>query len=190
MSNPRQTGVEDKWLTVGQIADLKVIGSRPTARVFVRNHPDIETRKGKGIGGEREEHRIETFPEPIRTQLLAKLQGTPPPQDEYKQIRSQSLWRRMEQATDKQKRKAQRKAKCLFRVVELVASGVPRIDALKQAAEENGWRNWKTLYSWEDTVRDLPEQDWLPGLIDWRGGSQPNNTRLSNPCKKGWSMVA
>lgn len=152
----------------------------PTREHNVRNRLNSlakESQKRKRQGTKAFEYHIDCLPDETRMALLqqyAKDEAEHADLEENRDANSEELWYEYDLATDAQKTRTKQNHELCLRVQAYVDAGELLTKAMKQVAFESGV-TWARLHRWFYItpglrVKRIPKSDWLPALLDRRGG--------------------
>jgi len=152
-------------------------GWRASGLRFSPSNPNGTWRRRRGNGGGFEYH-YRLLPDRLRLAWQTKHQPKPadPTADRAQRkavLARDEAWRFYDSCTDKKKDKAKHKLAILLQVDEAERRGMGTEQAVAEiAAEHEVGRS--TVFLWKQEVAGIPREDWLPYLVDRRGGRQPS----------------
>lgn len=178
-----------QWLSVAQMAQLFNITPRAfNARVdengwrapeqrHSRANPNGLWRRRSGHGGGYEYH-YRLLPARLAAAHQAKHQPKPEDPTEDRKARKAALarddaWAFYDRLPDSRKDAAKAKLAILQQIVERERQGTGKEEAVTEIAKQHAVGR-STVHTWFDKVAGVAHEDWLPYLVDHRGGRQPS----------------
>ncbi len=150
-----------------------------------------DDQKRKRQGTKAFEYHIDCLPAETRTALLQQQAAEEAKQaeaDEVREVTSDELWYEYDLASESQKDRAKRALELCLRVQKYVDNGEKLVAAMKQVAFESG-ATYARIHRWFYVspalrAKRIPQGDWLPSLLDGRGGA----TRMAHIPEEAWEF--
>ncbi|HHI4988191.1 TPA: transposase domain-containing protein [Vibrio parahaemolyticus] len=153
---------------------------------------DEHKRKREVSSGRKPmEFHIDCLPAETRMALMqqiAKEEADKSQSAETREMSSAELWYEFDLATDKQKERATVAHELCVRVRTYVDDGMNQREAMRKVADEAGCsfgRIHRYFYNSPGLrINRIPKNDWLPALLDGRGGA----TRTADMPDEAWEL--
>ncbi|MFW1680128.1 hypothetical protein C1S99_10705 [Vibrio parahaemolyticus] len=150
-----------------------------------------EDQKRKRQGTKAFEYHIDCLPTETRMALLQQEAAEEAKQAEAEEVRevtSDELWYEYDLASESQKDRAKHALELCLRVQKYVDSGEKLVAAMKQVAAESHV-TYARIHRWfyispALRTKHIPQGDWLPSLLDGRGGT----TRMAHIPEEAWEF--
>ncbi|HCE4778102.1 TPA: Mu transposase C-terminal domain-containing protein [Vibrio parahaemolyticus] len=137
------------------------------------------------------EYSIDCLPAETRMALLQQQAAEEAEQaqsEEVREVTSDELWYEYDLASESQKDRAKHALELCLRVQKYVDSGEKLVAAMKQVAAESHV-TYARIHRWfyispALRTKHIPQGDWLPSLLDGRGGA----TRMAHIPEEAWEF--
>ncbi|MEF1330742.1 transposase domain-containing protein, partial [Vibrio sp. M260121] len=153
---------------------------------------DDQKRKRENVSSKKPiEYHIDCLPAETRTALLQQQAAEEVEQAESEEVRkvsSEELWYEFDLASESQKERAKHALELCLRVQKYVDNGEKLVAAMKQVAAESHV-TYARIHRWfyispALRTKHIPQGDWLPSLLDGRGGA----TRTAHIPEEAWEF--
>lgn len=175
----------ERWFSAQQLTDLETMPSSPQGINKKARVENWVKRQVQGIRGIGYEYAFTSLPQETQAELLLKTA----PKDQNKANTagtpaqmSESAWNVLSSATLAQERRAERRFNAVLKLARLIENGEKLMTALDKVVAFYAEIEDKTaekiskgsLKRWWYKVKNFPQRDWLPMLLDRIGEESEN----------------
>lgn len=167
------------WVTSQELLGLETMPTTLQGIAFKARNENWERRRKQGVKGNVYEYAFTSLPQEVQAEILLNTQSENKAEDKTaaQAQMSESAWNVMSSATFEQEKRAERRFNAVLKLARLIENGAPLMIAMDKVVEfyaENSEQTAEkiskgSLKRWWYKVKNFPQRDWLPMLLDRSG---------------------